>query len=74
MRWLDSDNAAIRATAALCLIHQANFLLAHQIAALEQQCLGGGSYSYQSITRDLPVYYLTSPVWAQCPQVGSVVE
>jgi hypothetical protein len=53
---LDSDNAAIRATVPLCLIHQASFWGAHQIAAMEQQCIGEGSYSDRSITRDLPVY------------------
>jgi hypothetical protein len=53
---LDSDNAAIRATTVLCLIDHANFLRAHQIAAMEQQCIGEGSYSDPPIIRGLTVY------------------
>ncbi len=52
-RWLDSDNAAIRANAVICLIHQANFLLDQQIAALEQQFIKEGGYSEQLATARL---------------------
>jgi restriction system protein len=45
--WLEHDNPAVRANAIICLIHQANFLLDHQIAALEKQFVQGGGYSEQ---------------------------
>lgn len=45
--WLDHDDAAIRANALLCLIHQANYLLDQQIIALEQEFIDGGGYSEQ---------------------------
>jgi restriction system protein len=43
--WLDHDDPAIRANALICLIHQANYLLDQQIAALEAQFIGEGGYS-----------------------------
>lgn len=43
--WLDHPEAAVRANALICLIHQANFLLDRQISALEQQFIEGGGYS-----------------------------
>lgn len=46
-RWLDADDAAVRANAVICLIHQANFLLDRQIAALEAAFVEGGGYSEQ---------------------------
>jgi len=46
-RWLDHDDAAVRANALLCLINQTNYLLDHQIAALEAQFIGEGGYSEQ---------------------------
>lgn len=46
-QWLDSDDAADRANALICLIHQANFLLDRQIAELEQQFITEGGYSEQ---------------------------
>ncbi len=46
-RWLDSDDSAIRANATICLIHQANFLLDKQIAALESKFITEGGYSEQ---------------------------
>jgi restriction system protein len=45
--WLDHADPAIRANALLCLIHQANFLLDRQIAALEAAFIEGGGYSEQ---------------------------
>ena len=39
-RWLDAPDA-------ICLIHQANFLLDRQIAALEAEFVEGGGYSEQ---------------------------
>ncbi|MFN6017158.1 MAG: four helix bundle suffix domain-containing protein [Verrucomicrobiota bacterium] len=46
-RWLDAPDAATRANATICLIHQANFLLDRQIAALEAEFVEGGGYSEQ---------------------------
>ena len=45
--WLENDDAAIRANAIICLIHQANYLLDQQIAALERQFITEGGYSEQ---------------------------
>jgi four helix bundle suffix protein len=52
-QWLDHADPAIRANALICLIHQANFLLDRQIAALEQQFVEGGGYSEQLATARL---------------------
>jgi four helix bundle suffix protein len=45
--WLENENPAVRANALICLIHQANYLLDQQIAALEKQFVEGGGYSEQ---------------------------
>jgi restriction system protein len=45
--WLEHRDPAIRANAIICLIHQANFLLDQQIAALEKGFVEGGGYSEQ---------------------------
>jgi len=45
--WLEHDDSAVRANAILCLIHQANYLMDRQIAALEKQFIEGGGYSEQ---------------------------
>jgi restriction system protein len=52
-RWLDHPEAAVRANALICLIHQANFLLDRQIAALEQAFIDDGGYSEQLATERL---------------------
>jgi restriction system protein len=52
-RWLEHSDPAIRANATICLIHQANFLLDHQIAALEEAFLEDGGYSEQLATERL---------------------
>ena len=52
-RWLDHADPAIRANALICLIHQANFLLDRQIAALEKGFVEGGGYSEQLATARL---------------------
>ncbi|MBI2061535.1 MAG: four helix bundle protein [Nitrospirae bacterium] len=44
-RWLEHDDPAVRANAVICLIHQANFLLDREIAALEKRFVEGGGYS-----------------------------
>lgn len=51
--WLDHANPAIRANAAICLIHQANYLLDQQITALEQAFVSEGGYSEQLATARL---------------------
>ncbi len=43
--WLEHENPAVRANALICLIHQTNFLLDQQIAALEEQFVSEGGYS-----------------------------
>jgi four helix bundle suffix protein len=52
-RWLDHADPAIRANATICLIHQANFLLDRQIAALETAFVQDGGYSEQLATERL---------------------
>ncbi len=52
-RWLDHADAAIRANALICLIHQANYLLDRQIAALEETFIAEGGYSEQLATERL---------------------
>lgn len=52
-RWLDHADPAVRANAIICLIHQANFLLDRQIAALEKALVEGGGYSEQLATARL---------------------
>jgi four helix bundle suffix protein len=45
--WLEDDAPVMRANAIICLIHQANYLLDQQIAALEKQFIEEGGYSEQ---------------------------
>ena len=52
-RWLDAADAAVRANAIICLIHQANYLLDRQIAALESAFITEGGYSEQLATERL---------------------
>ncbi len=49
-RWLDHKDAATRANTIICLIHQANYLLDQQIAALEEAFVTDGGYSEQLAT------------------------
>jgi four helix bundle suffix protein len=46
-RWLDHADPGVRANAIICLIHQANYLLDRQIAALEKAFVQEGGYSEQ---------------------------
>jgi four helix bundle suffix protein len=46
-QWLEHEDAAVRANALICLIHQANYLLDRQIDVLEQQFVEEGGYSEQ---------------------------
>ena len=43
--WLDHQNPEVVANAIICLIHQANYLLDHQIAALERGFVEAGGYT-----------------------------
>ncbi len=52
-RWLEAGDPAIRANAIICLIHQANYLLDRQIAALELAFIEDGGYSEQLATERL---------------------
>lgn len=52
-RWLEHADAAIRANALICLVHQCNFLLDRQIAALERDFVEEGGYSEQLATARL---------------------
>src|SRR5712664_1610370 len=45
--WLEHADPAVRANAIICLIHQANYLLDQQIAALEKAFIEDGGYSEQ---------------------------
>jgi len=51
--WLEHADAAVRANAVICLIHQANYLLDQQIAALERAFIEDGGYSEQLATARL---------------------
>ena len=46
-RWLSSADPAVVANAVICLIHQANYLLDHQVAALERDFVKQGGYTEQ---------------------------
>jgi four helix bundle suffix protein len=46
-RWLEDPDPAVVANALICLIHQANYLLDQQIAALERDFIREGGYSEQ---------------------------
>lgn len=83
-RWLDHDDPGLRANATICLIHQANYLLDRQIAALEAAFVEGGGYSEQLATErlhhrrkdqtdrsDPPDQ--TDPKPPTCPQCGSLM-
>jgi four helix bundle suffix protein len=45
--FVEQSNAETAANTVICLIHQANYLLDRQIAALERQFIQGGGYSEQ---------------------------
>jgi four helix bundle suffix protein len=51
--WLDHAAPAVRANAIICLIHQTNYLLDQQIAAVERAFIEDGGYSEQLATARL---------------------
>ena len=71
--WLDSPDAAMRANALICLIHQANFLLDRQIAALERAFVEEGGYSEQLATARLAERKRKSAADREKPDAGAEV-
>ncbi len=51
--WLEHGDPVVRANAMISLIHQANYLLDRQIAALERQFIEGGGYTEKLATARL---------------------
>lgn len=51
--WLEHADPAVRANAIVCLIHQANYLLDRQLAALERAFIEEGGYREQLTTARL---------------------
>ena len=45
--WLEHNDPTVRANATICVIHQCNYLLDQQIAAIENQFITEGGYSEQ---------------------------
>jgi len=77
-RWLDHEDAATRANATICLIHQANYLLDRQITALEQAFIDEGGYSEQLATERLRQRRKNpadpaGPKPPVCPQCGALM-
>jgi four helix bundle suffix protein len=77
-RWLEAEDPATRANAIICLIHQANFLLDRQIAALEAAFVEGGGYSEQLATERLRQRRKDhsdqpDPASQSCPQCGGIM-
>lgn len=80
-RWLEAPDAATRANALICLIHQANFLLDRQIAALEAAFIEDGGYSEQLATERLRQRAKeraaspspNAPQAPKCPQCGGLM-
>ena len=76
-RWLEHDDAAVRANTAICLIHQANYLLDQQIAALERDFVEGGGYSEQLAAERLKARSRQRAGRAEtipdCPQCGKAM-
>ncbi len=70
--WLDHDAPFVRANALICLIHQTNYLLDQQIAALERQFVEEGGYSEQLAAKRLKHRSDRSDQsgFPPCPQCG----
>ncbi len=80
--WLKHADPAVRANALICLIHQANYLLDRQIAALEKAFVEGGGYSEQLAAArldarqrrcDPPGSGALSERIPRCPQCGKLM-
>ena len=80
-RWLDHADPAVRANSIICLIHQANYLLDRQIAALEGAFIEGGGYSEQLATerlkqrraKDRSPQAEPTDLPPKCPQCGALM-
>jgi len=72
--WLEHADPAVRANAIICLIHQANFLLDQQIAALEKQFIEEGGYSEQLAAARLAFRGKKDPTdrIPSCPKCGKL--
>ena len=70
--WLEHDDPFVRANALICLIHQTNYLLDQQIAALEKQFVEQGGYSEQLAAKRLKHRSDRSDQtdFPPCPQCG----
>ena len=70
--WLQHSSPEVVANTLICLIHQANYLLDHQIAALERGFVEGGGYSEQLAAKRI-ARRQASPAEADapvCPRCG----
>lgn len=74
-RWLEGSDPTVRANAIICLIHQANYLLDRQIAALEGAFIEGGGYSEQLATERLRKRRTEDPadLPPKCPQCDALM-
>ena len=70
--WLEHDDPSVRANTLICLIHQTNYLLDQQIAALEKQFVEEGGYSEQLAARRLQhrAEQADHPDFPPCPLCG----
>jgi four helix bundle suffix protein len=79
--WLEHESATVVANTLICLIHQANYLLDQQIAALEQDFIEGGGYSEQLAAARLAFRRgdrtdqtdRTDRDFPKCPQCGKLM-
>jgi len=71
-KWLEYDDPFVRANALICLIHQTNYLLDQQIAALEKQFIEEGGYSEQLASKRLKHRsdQTDGSSFPPCPQCG----
>ncbi len=76
--WLENPDSAVVANAMICLIHQTNFLLDQQIAALEKGFIRDGGYSEKLAAARCaereqarrPVAASSDPRAPDCPRCG----
>jgi len=71
-KWLEHDDPFVRANALICLIHQTNYLLDQQIAALEKQFIEEGGYSERLASKRLKHRsdQTDKSSFPPCPQCG----
>jgi restriction system protein len=68
--WLNHADPAVVANALICLIHQANYLLDHQIRSLERQFVEGGGYTEQLYRARLDARAEQDRSDPPCPKCG----